>query len=225
VFLDADAVKLIHHRQIDLFGGDPGLSDNNLLESAVAAPQHLFIYDEDADIFDLAASYCFHIARNHAFVDGNKRAGFASAITFLEINTLLIRPTNDEKHGFTEGFFAKLVERIAAGEANQKLLSTALFLSCAQDLMRAITATASAACSSPIDREFTSKEEAHAYVADRVLSSIGVAYIESCQHLGINSKRFHKSDDAGRQAVVDLIDPKFQKEFGMVIQDLDNFLP
>ena len=70
-------VRMLHTETLRLFGGRPGLRDLNLLESALARPQHVFGYREDADLADLAAAYAFGLARNHAFVDGNKRAARA----------------------------------------------------------------------------------------------------------------------------------------------------
>jgi death on curing protein len=69
-----------------LRGGAPGLRDEGLFESALARPQNLPAYEDVHDLARLAASYAFGLAKNHAFVDGNKRIAFIAAGTFLRIN-------------------------------------------------------------------------------------------------------------------------------------------
>ena len=84
-WLDVDIVLDIRAEQLALFGGGDGARDRGLLESALARPLNKFAYGE-ADLAVLAAAYAFGIARNHPFVDGNKRIGFTTAILFLELN-------------------------------------------------------------------------------------------------------------------------------------------
>lgn len=78
-------VLAIHDEQLAEHGGLAGLRDTNALDSALARPQQLEAYGEPT-IFDLAASYAFGLARNHAFVDGNKRVSFVVAELFLALN-------------------------------------------------------------------------------------------------------------------------------------------
>jgi death on curing protein len=80
------AVLAIHDEQIAEHGGAAGVRDLGLLESALARPQHLATYDPEADVAGLAAAYAFGIARNHPFVDGNKRTALVVLELFLEIN-------------------------------------------------------------------------------------------------------------------------------------------
>jgi death-on-curing protein len=80
-----DVVLALHERLLSEFGGASGIRDQTMLESALARPQQRFHYGK-GDVFDLAASYAFGIARNHPFVDGNERSAFATAITFLHLN-------------------------------------------------------------------------------------------------------------------------------------------
>ena len=75
-------VEAIYQGIIEIGGGSHGLRDIALLESALARPQNQFAYGE-VDIFVLAASYAEGISKNHAFVDGNKRAAFGAAIIFF----------------------------------------------------------------------------------------------------------------------------------------------
>jgi death-on-curing protein len=78
----------IHAEMIREHGGSPGVraGGDELIESALARPRHKYAYDPGADIADLAAAYLFGLAKNHGFVDGNKRVGFAAAATFLLLN-------------------------------------------------------------------------------------------------------------------------------------------
>jgi len=84
-WLDVNIVLDVHAEQLALFGGPDGIRDLGLLESALARPVNKFAYGE-TDLAALAAAYAFGIAKNHPFVDGNKRAAFASIIVFLGIN-------------------------------------------------------------------------------------------------------------------------------------------
>jgi len=94
LFLSKEEVLALHHRQIELFGGDMGLGDSGLLESALAQPQNTYLYRSDADLLDIAAAYAFHLAKNHPFNDGNKRTALQAALTFLKLNgvTIIIGP-------------------------------------------------------------------------------------------------------------------------------------
>jgi death-on-curing protein len=76
-----------HERLIAEFGGSPGLRDEGLLQSALARPIHLFHYGNPG-LLEMAAAYAIGIAKNHAFIDGNKRIAFIAAIAFLERNGL-----------------------------------------------------------------------------------------------------------------------------------------
>lgn len=93
LYLDAEAVIAIHGEVLAAHGGSPGLRDQGLLESAVAAPQascggELLIQDP----IEIAAAYLFYLCRNHPFVDGNKRTALAAALVFLQRNVMLKDP-------------------------------------------------------------------------------------------------------------------------------------
>jgi death-on-curing protein len=87
VFLDWEDILHIHEREVTRAGGSFGVRDPGMLESAMAMPRAGF-GDEylHADLFEMAAAYLFHITMNHPFIDGNKRAGFACALAFLDVN-------------------------------------------------------------------------------------------------------------------------------------------
>lgn len=85
----------IHADQIGRYGGEAGIRDMGLLESAVAQPQCSFGGQYlHHDVFELAAAYGFHICQNHAFFDGNKRVALASALVFLRLNNIRISDPN-----------------------------------------------------------------------------------------------------------------------------------
>jgi death on curing protein len=87
IWLDTSIVLDVHAEQLALFGGADGVRDLGLLESALGRPLNKFAYGETS-LAALAAAYAFGIARNHPFVDGNKRAAFASIIVFLGLNSI-----------------------------------------------------------------------------------------------------------------------------------------
>jgi death on curing protein len=80
------ALLLLHEESLAEFGGARGLRDEGLLDSALARPQNVHAYNSGSTLADLAAAYGFGIAKNHAFVDGNKRAAFMSIGLFLMMN-------------------------------------------------------------------------------------------------------------------------------------------
>jgi len=87
VWLETALVLAIHERQLSEHGGSAGVRDEGLLESALARPRQLHAYGDPApDLADLAASLASGLARNHPFVDGNKRTAAVACETFLELN-------------------------------------------------------------------------------------------------------------------------------------------
>src|ERR1700704_1784548 len=113
-WLDTDIVLDIHAEQLALFGGGDGMRDLGLLESALARPLNKFAYGE-TDLAALAAAYAFGIARNHPFVDGNKRAAFGSMIVFLGLNDIdfLVAPESA----------TAIILSLAAGEVSAESLT------------------------------------------------------------------------------------------------------
>jgi death-on-curing protein len=87
IHLTVDIVREIHLEAITQFGGSDGVREPALLESAIAAPQASFggksMY---ADLPEIAAAYLYYICRNHAFIDGNKRAALGACLVFLRLN-------------------------------------------------------------------------------------------------------------------------------------------
>jgi death on curing protein len=85
IWIEAAVIVAVHDMQVAEHGGGEGLRDAGLLESALARPQNLAAYGQP-DAAQLAAAYGYGIARNHPFVDGNKRLAFIAAKLFLRLN-------------------------------------------------------------------------------------------------------------------------------------------
>jgi death on curing protein len=86
VWIDPAVVLAVHDEQLAEHGGASGVRDQGLLESALARPRNAAAYDPEADAAALAAAYAFGIARNHPFVDGNKRTALVALELFLALN-------------------------------------------------------------------------------------------------------------------------------------------
>jgi death-on-curing protein len=113
-WLDSNIILDIHAEQLALFGGADGVRDIGLLESPLARPINKFAYGE-SDLAALAAAYAFGLARNHAFVDGNKRAAFASIIVFLGLNGV--------DFDVPPGQATAMILALAAGEVSEESLA------------------------------------------------------------------------------------------------------
>lgn len=85
-WIDKRALLLLHEESLARFGGARGLRDGGLLDSALGRPLNKFQYEQVRDLPTLAAAYGFGLAKNHPFVDGNKRAAFLGLGLFLAIN-------------------------------------------------------------------------------------------------------------------------------------------
>jgi death on curing protein len=86
LWLSRPTVEALHAAQIREHGGQPGIRDEGLLESALARPVNVWGYDAGVDLAALAAEYGYGLAKNHAFLDGNKRIAFVAANVFLLLN-------------------------------------------------------------------------------------------------------------------------------------------
>jgi death-on-curing protein len=109
-WLSIELVVAIHGEQLQEFGGPVGLRDQGMLESALGRPRNKCSFGEE-DLATLAAAYAFGIARNHPFVDGNKRAALLALITFLGLNGIDFAATNAEA--------AVMIQGIASGEITE----------------------------------------------------------------------------------------------------------
>ena len=92
VFLSLAEVIEVHADQIRRYGGQGGVRDFGLLESALAQPEASFAGEWlHQDLYQMAAAYAYHVCQNHPFLDGNKRAALACALVFLELNGVSLR--------------------------------------------------------------------------------------------------------------------------------------
>ncbi|WP_421726336.1 type II toxin-antitoxin system death-on-curing family toxin [Bauldia sp.] len=108
-WLTIDEVLVIHERQLSRFGGAAGLRDSGLLESALNRPMNRWAY-ERAELPEVAAAYAFGIARNHPFVDGNKRVAFLCLATFLRLNGVPFAPKQEDATIIVRDLAAGLVD-------------------------------------------------------------------------------------------------------------------
>jgi death on curing protein len=115
IFLSMEDVLLLHTDTIDIDGGSHGVRDHGLLDAAVAMPRQQFGGEYlHGDLPAMAAAYMFHIAQNHPFVDGNKRAAVLSALAFLSLNGIQEFPDPKELESTTL--------QVAAGEMGKDAL-------------------------------------------------------------------------------------------------------
>jgi len=94
-WLTREIVDTLHDRRIAQHGGLPGVSNDHLIESALARPQNLYAY-VGGDLPRLAAAYAYGLAKNHGYRDGNKRTAFISCYTFLGLNGLRLEAEEAE---------------------------------------------------------------------------------------------------------------------------------
>ena len=113
-WLTYEQVIAIHGRQLRRFGGAAGLRDEGLLRSAIERPLNKWHY-EQVELPELAAAYAFGLAKNHAFVDGNKRIAFMSMMVFLRKNGVKFAP--DPAQATT------IIMSLAAGEVSEESLT------------------------------------------------------------------------------------------------------
>jgi death on curing protein len=113
-WLTATMVVAIHDEQLAIHGGSARLRDHALLESALDRPRNKWAY-EQAGLPELAAAYGYGIARNHPFIDGNKRAALLAIYTFLGVN--------DVDFIVPEAEAAAMILALAAGEVNEEGLA------------------------------------------------------------------------------------------------------
>jgi death on curing protein len=111
IFPSVQLVEALQAEMINLYGGSHGLRDRGLLESAVARAENTAYYNPDASVADVAASLAWGLIKNHAFIDGNKRVGFAAMVAFLEMNGHWLTCTEAEE--------TTMVLRAAAGETTE----------------------------------------------------------------------------------------------------------
>ncbi|MBK7875876.1 MAG: type II toxin-antitoxin system death-on-curing family toxin [Planctomycetes bacterium] len=99
VWIDVVTATSVHERVVEAFGGEFGIRDPGLLESALEPPKNLWAYERRrASVPRMAAAIAFGIARNHPFVDGNRRTAFVLSMLFLERHGLELAASQQEKY-------------------------------------------------------------------------------------------------------------------------------
>lgn len=115
IWVREDVVRAIHARQLAEHGGALGVRDDGLLSSALARPQNLLAYSKELpNLSLLAAAYATGIARNHPFVDGNKRTAFVVCRLFLRLNGHDISASKEDKYA--------TFLRLASGDVSEEEL-------------------------------------------------------------------------------------------------------
>jgi death on curing protein len=113
-WLSADVLRAVHDEQLAEHGGAPGTRDEGLFESALSRPQNLAAYG-GPDVFELAASYAIALAKNHPFVDGNKRTAFVAMELFFAMNGCELAASDED--------CVMAMLQVAAGEMSEPELA------------------------------------------------------------------------------------------------------
>jgi death-on-curing protein len=98
IWMSKLAARALHDEQLAEHGGSDGIREETLLDSALAKPRNVFAYEDGATLPRLAASYAFGIARNHAFVDGNKRTALVVSLAFLRLNGFTLTAPPEDRY-------------------------------------------------------------------------------------------------------------------------------
>ena len=116
IWIREDVARSIHSRQLAEHGGEDGIRDVGMFESAMARPKNLLAYSERApDLAQMAASYAFGLVKNHPFIDGNKRTGYVVCRTFLLLNGQDLVASAEDKY--------MTFYRLAAGDISEEELT------------------------------------------------------------------------------------------------------
>lgn len=210
-FLNKAQILLYHNEQIKLFGGSDGLRDEGLLESAISAPQNVYCYADKADIFDLAASYLNSLAKNHPFIDGNKRTAANAAISFLKINgwELEMEPAH----------LTLLVESLVTGSVDQIYAADFMFIACCQ-YAEDLFAFESTVGSPPESfQKAKTDDERYAVVVDTVTAAFRAKLIDVCSSLMVRPSRFDAILDNLENAFFKRVAKAWRQQFGMSCKD------
>ena len=121
-FLSVEDVVQMHDEQIAAYGGATGVSDQGLLESAVAMPRASFgeAYLHE-DLAHMAAAYAFHIAQNQPFFDGNKRTGLVAALVFLDLNGITVLDPQEKLYDAMIAIAERRMDKDGLAELLRKL--------------------------------------------------------------------------------------------------------
>jgi death-on-curing protein len=124
-FIEKDVAIAIHDYLIERFGGSLGIRDEGLLESALAQPQATFFGELlHPTIAEQAAAYLYHLAKNHAFVDGNKRVALGVSEAFLRLNGYNLNLSNQDLYELTLNVAVGELEKTELAEVLQAHLDS-----------------------------------------------------------------------------------------------------
>ena len=122
IWVTEKLVLMVHDMLLAEHGGLSGIRDQGLLNSALAKPQQLYCYKPESSLYELATAYSFGLAKNHPFVDGNKRIAFTVTAVFLELNGKVLNAPEVEVVVFYEG--------LAGGKVSEEALANWLEDNC-----------------------------------------------------------------------------------------------
>ena len=97
IFLTLEQVLRLHERGLERHGGQAGIREPGLVESALASAKNTYWY-ANGNLFDIAAAYAFHLAESQSFIDGNKRVAVSAAFAFLHVNGITVLPDTNAFH-------------------------------------------------------------------------------------------------------------------------------
>ena len=208
LFLRKEAVLAYHEQQIQLCAGDPSILDEGLLESALAQPQNTWLYMPEADVFDVAAAYAFHIAKNHPFTDGNKRTALMSALGFLMQNGIEVQFDEDELFNF--------MITLTEGRMTKQAFAEILYLSGTARFFNFEPGTIAAEVRSLLTgRPAPTPDGAKALILDFVASKLKAVLVTKCEELNINERRFDDMVSVVEAALLGMVPEELRKQFGL----------
>ncbi len=110
-----EIIHAIHDEQLAAHGGPDGIRDLGLIESALARPRNMYAYSQSTTIPELAAAYCYGLAKNHGFVDGNKRVAAVAGELFLNLNSHSLTAHDTE--------WVEIIVSVAGGSMTEEALA------------------------------------------------------------------------------------------------------
>jgi len=111
LFLSLEDIEVFHRQSLREFGGKEGIRDHDGIRAAVMQPEQVYHYTAGCDLYDIAATYAFHIAQAQAFLDGNKRTAILAALVFLRVNGKTAIYETDALYNTMIGFGEKRATR------------------------------------------------------------------------------------------------------------------
>ena len=214
-FLSFDQVIAFHKHGLAQFGGAEGVLDPGGLESSINAPRNLYLYENEADIFDCAAAYAFHLSKNHPFRDGNKRAALQAGLGFLRGNHITPQfPDSDVLYNamiaLTTGACTK--ENFASLLATTSL--TEWFVPAKEPIPKQLQIQCAAGASGAKSME-DAWEIAKALIVDHVSCAIRLRLILNCETFCVHPKRIDGVLNCVEASLFTAIRADLRRAFGM----------